>query len=121
MIPANPFAISDNDQFIVGDSDLAFFDSYAGRIEGCVILFCREGSADVIISQIQRTLKTNSLALLLPGSILLLANRSENFRVSFFANNMFRSYPRRESKRNPGNFTTLNNRFFFGLELSLTL
>ena len=46
---------------------------------------------------------------------------SENFRVSFFANNMFRSYPRRESKRNPGNFPTLNNRFFFGLELSLTL
>lgn len=34
---------------------------------------------------------------------------------------MFRSYPRRESKRNPGDFTTLNNRFFFGLELSLTL
>ena len=46
---------------------------------------------------------------------------SDNFRVSFFANNMFRSYPRRESKRNPGDFTTLNNRFFFGLELSLTL
>ncbi|HJA96501.1 MAG TPA: helix-turn-helix domain-containing protein [Candidatus Alistipes faecavium] len=91
MIPANPFAISDNDQFIVGDSDLAFFDSYAGRIEGCVILFCREGSADVIISQIQRTLKTNSLALLLPGSILLLANRSENFRVSFcsFSHDLF--------------------------------
>ena len=46
---------------------------------------------------------------------------SDNFRVSFFANNMFRSYPRRESKRNPGDFTTLNNRFFFGLELSLIL
>lgn len=46
---------------------------------------------------------------------------SDNFRVSFFANNMFRSYPRRESKRSPGNYVTLNNRFFFGLELSLTL
>lgn len=46
---------------------------------------------------------------------------SENFRVSFFANNMFRSYPRRESKRSPGNYVTLNNRFYFGLELSLTL
>lgn len=42
-------------------------------------------------------------------------------RVSFFANNMFRSYPRVESKRNPGTYTSLNNRFFFGLELSLTL
>ena len=26
---------------------------------------------------------------------------SNMLRVSFFANNMFRSYPRRESKRNP--------------------
>ena len=46
---------------------------------------------------------------------------SDMFRVSFFANNMFRSYPRVESKRNPGMYISLNNRFFFGLELSLTL
>lgn len=46
---------------------------------------------------------------------------SNMLRVSFFANNMFRSYPRKESKRNPGTFVQLNNRFFFGLELSLTL
>lgn len=46
---------------------------------------------------------------------------SDMLRVSFFANNMFRSYPRKESKRNPGSYTTMNNRFYFGLELSLTL
>ena len=46
---------------------------------------------------------------------------SDMLRVSFFANNMFRSYPRMESKRNPGTYTSLNNRFFFGLELSMTL
>ena len=46
---------------------------------------------------------------------------NDMFRVSFFANNMFRSYPRVESKRNPGTYISLNNRFFFGLELSLTL
>ena len=46
---------------------------------------------------------------------------SDMLRVSFFANNMFRSYPRRESNRNPGDFTVMNNRYFFGLELSLTL
>ena len=42
-------------------------------------------------------------------------------RVSFFANNMFRSYPRMESKRNPGTYISLNNRFFFGLELALKI
>lgn len=46
---------------------------------------------------------------------------SDMLRVSFFANNMFRSYPRMESNRNPGTYTQMNNRFFFGLELSLTL
>lgn len=45
----------------------------------------------------------------------------EVMRVSFFANNVFRSYPRVESKRNPGSYITLNNRFYFGIELSLTL
>ena len=46
---------------------------------------------------------------------------SDMMRVSFFANNMFRSYPRQRSKRNPDSFEVLNNRFYFGLELSLTL
>ena len=46
---------------------------------------------------------------------------SDMLRISFFANNMFRSYPRMESKRNPGTYTWLNNRFFFGLELSMTI
>lgn len=45
----------------------------------------------------------------------------DRMRVSFFANNMFRSYPRVESKRSPGTYVSLNNRFYFGLELSLTL
>ena len=46
---------------------------------------------------------------------------SDMLRVSFFANNMFRSYPRKDDKRNPGSFELMNNRYFFGLELSLTL
>ncbi|MBR8725154.1 TonB-dependent receptor [Bacteroides pyogenes] len=46
---------------------------------------------------------------------------SNNMRVSFFANNMFRSYPRVESKRKRGTYNILNNRFYFGLELAITL
>ena len=44
-------------------------------------------------------------------------------RISFFANNMFRSYPMQRSKRSPGTYTDLNasNRFTVGLELSLLL
>lgn len=46
---------------------------------------------------------------------------SDYLRISFFANNMFRSYPIADSKRNPGSYTRRNNKFFFGLELSLLL
>lgn len=47
---------------------------------------------------------------------------SDMLRVSFFANNMFRSYPKTASKRNLGSYLTgYTNRFFFGLEMSLTL
>lgn len=45
-------------------------------------------------------------------------------RVSFFANNMFRSYPRRKSDRIPGGvllMNSLNNRYYFGVELQVTL
>lgn len=46
---------------------------------------------------------------------------ADYMRVSFFANNMFRSYPLAESKRNLGTYERRNNNMFFGLELSLTL
>lgn len=42
-------------------------------------------------------------------------------RASFFANNMFRSYPVFNSKRTPGTKVLRNQDYFFGFELSLTL
>ncbi|WP_341836771.1 TonB-dependent receptor plug domain-containing protein [Chitinophaga pollutisoli] len=46
---------------------------------------------------------------------------ADYMRVSFFANNMFRTYQRAESKRVPGTYEKRGNRFFYGLELSLKL
>ena len=45
----------------------------------------------------------------------------KHLRLSFFANNLFSSYPKRESKRYPREYLTYNNPFFFGLELGLKL
>ncbi|KGL49774.1 TonB-dependent receptor [Porphyromonas cangingivalis] len=42
-------------------------------------------------------------------------------RISFFANNLFRSYPIADSKRSPGYKTVRNKNFFFGVELSFKL
>jgi len=43
------------------------------------------------------------------------------FRMSFFANNFFRSYPIDELKRERGTYTKRNNSFFFGMNLSLAI
>jgi hypothetical protein len=43
-------------------------------------------------------------------------------RLSFFANNMFRSYPVSESRRTPGSYRTGNSGLFtFGVELAVTI
>ena len=42
-------------------------------------------------------------------------------RISFFANNFFRSYPIKKSHRYPGTFDRKNSDFFFGMELTLKL
>lgn len=45
----------------------------------------------------------------------------DNLKASFYANNMFNSRPKYESRRTPGSFTRLNIPIFFGFELALTI
>lgn len=54
-------------------------------------------------------------------SLNLTKEINDDMRVSFFANNMFRSYPIVASKRDPGSYTKRNTDFFFGMEFSLLL
>ncbi|MEN6618737.1 MAG: TonB-dependent receptor [Rikenellaceae bacterium] len=44
-------------------------------------------------------------------------------RASFYANNMFQSKPRYESKRTPGSYTVINDKtpLYFGFELAVTI
>jgi hypothetical protein len=58
---------------------------------------------------------------LLAFNLNLTKEIADYMRVSFFANNMFRSYPIAESKRNTGTYIKRNGSYFFGLELALTL
>lgn len=87
----NPLITTSEDQFIVGDSDFSYFENHAYRLDGCAILFCREGEAEVMIDQCQGRLVRNTLILLLPGTYLLLMDRSENFKVSYctFSRDLF--------------------------------
>ena len=69
MPQVNPLITTPEEQFVVGESDFAFFGNYACRVEGGAILFCRSGSADATVNQYQGQVRRNTMVLLLPGSI----------------------------------------------------
>ena len=73
------------EQFTVGESDFAFCGSCPYRIEGGALLFCRGGSAVATIDQYRGEVRADTMLLLLPGSVFLLADRSEDFRVTYCA------------------------------------
>ena len=82
MSATNPIITAPEEQFVVGESDFAFFGNYASRCEGGAILYCRKGSADATVNQYCGQVRRNTLILVLPGSLLMLTNRTEDFRMT---------------------------------------
>ena len=91
MTQTNPLITSDEEQFVVGNSDFSYFSQNAYRLEGCAILFCRNGEAEVMVDQSQGHLVCDTLVLLLPGSYLLFTYRSEDFQAAYctFSRDLF--------------------------------
>ncbi|HIY46786.1 MAG TPA: helix-turn-helix domain-containing protein [Candidatus Alistipes faecigallinarum] len=81
----NPIITTSEEQFVVGKSDLAFFDNNASRTEGGALLYCRSGQASALVDQFQCQIFPDTVLLLLPGAIFLLTDRSEDFSVTFCA------------------------------------
>lgn len=81
----NPIITTPDDQFVVGESDFGFFNNYVGRCESGALLFCRDGSAEATVNQHQGPVCRNTLLLLLPGSVLMLTNRTSDFRMVYCA------------------------------------
>ena len=85
MAEYNPIMTTPEQQFVVGDTDLRYFEEHSCRTEGGAILFCRRGSATVTVDQLRDRVTRDTLLLLLPGSILHLNERTDDFRVRFCA------------------------------------
>lgn len=85
MAEYNPIKTTPEEQFVVGDTDLRYFEEHSCRTEGGAILFCRRGSATVTVDQLRDRVTRDTLLLLLPGSILHLNERTDDFRVRFCA------------------------------------
>lgn len=85
MAEYNPIMTTPEEQFVVGDTDLRYFEEHSCRTDGGAILFCRRGSATVTVDQLRDRVTRDTLLLLLPGSILHLNERTDDFRVRFCA------------------------------------
>ena len=85
MAEYNPIMTTPEEQFVVGDTDLRYFEEHSCRTEGGAILFCRRGSATLTVDQLRDRVTRDTLLLLLPGSILHLNERTDDFRVRFCA------------------------------------
>ena len=85
MAEYNPIMTTPEEQFVVGDTDLRYFEEHSCRTEGGAILFCRRGSATVTVDQLRDRITRDTLLLLLPGSILHLNERTDDFRVRLCA------------------------------------
>lgn len=85
MAEYNPIMTTPEEQCVVGDTDLRYFEEHSCRTEGGAILFCRRGSATVTVDQLRDRVTRDTLLLLLPGSILHLNERTDDFRVRFCA------------------------------------
>ncbi|MEG0807062.1 MAG: helix-turn-helix domain-containing protein [Alistipes sp.] len=85
MSEINPLITTPEEQFVVGESDFAFFNNYVSCCEGGAFLFCRSGSAEATVNQHQGQVSRNTLMVLLPSSSLMLTNRSDDFRLVYCA------------------------------------
>lgn len=85
MMPINPIITTSEEQFVVGESDFAFFGNNASRTESAAVLFCRSGSAQATVNHCRGSVSRNTIIFLLPGSMLLLADRTEDFSMNYCA------------------------------------
>lgn len=85
MSAANPLTVSEEEPFVVGKSDLAFFRNNPIRCEGGVVLFCRRGSAEMTLDLRRDTIRTNTVVFVLPGTLLMISDDSPDFEISYCA------------------------------------
>lgn len=87
----NPIITTADEQFVVGESDFSFFSNNACRCESGAFIFCRNGHASFSVNQQQQEVRRNTVVVLLPGWVLMLTDRSEDFKATYctFSRDLF--------------------------------
>ena len=69
MSAANPIAVSEEEPFVIGKSDLAYFFNNPCRCDCALVLLCTSGHAQVTVDLRRGPLQLNTIVLLLPGRL----------------------------------------------------
>ncbi len=79
----NPLLTASEEPFAVGISDFASFNDRVIRNENGAILLCREGTAEATVDQYDGTIRPDTLVLLLPGTLIRIFDRTDDFRMEY--------------------------------------
>lgn len=91
MLFTDPLLTTQEEPFTVGESDFAFYGNYVSRCGSCALVVCTSGSAEVTVNQYRRKISRNMFFFLLPGWMLMLTERTEDFGMRYcaFSKEMF--------------------------------
>lgn len=81
----NPLHMVADEKFSIGETNLAYFEQHADRLDSGAVLLCCKGRVTLHMDERPFTLKRNHSMFLLPGTILRCTHRSADCEVRFFA------------------------------------
>ena len=92
MEKRNPLTLTLDQPFVAGTDDFSPFYNRLHKLNCAIILYCRAGRGTMAIDLKKYEITVNTQVVLLPGAVISLDEKSDDFRVSFFASHieMFR-------------------------------
>lgn len=85
MPHTDPLTTTNDEQFVVGESNFAYFSEQPRRCASGAIILCKSGSALVSIDQAQGPVRRDTLLFLLEGWTMRIAEASDDFRMVYCA------------------------------------
>lgn len=79
MSAVNPIAVSEEEPFIIGKSDLSYFANNPCRCECALVMICTSGHAEVTVDLRRGPLRPNTIVLLFPTSVLMIDHATPDF------------------------------------------
>ena len=83
MLSVDPLVTTQEEQFVVGNSDFMFYNNYVSRCGGCVFAFCTQGSAEITVNHYRGAVSRGTAFFLVPGAMLMFTGRTEDFRMNY--------------------------------------